>query len=109
MLAGPNPHLSPAHAEAYELARAISQHLLPKTTAYREIWLDGERIVGGEPEDDEPVYGKTYLPRKFKTAVAVPPDNDVDIFAQRPRLRRHPRRRLARSWAGTWWSAAAWG
>src|SRR3954471_931287 len=81
VLAGPNPHRSPAHAEAYELARAISQHLLPRTRAYREIWLDGERIVGGEPEEDEPIYGKTYLPRKFKTAVVVPPDNDVDVFA----------------------------
>ena len=49
--------------------------------AYREIWLDGEKIAGGEPEEVEPIYGKTYLPRKFKTVVAVPPSNDVDIFA----------------------------
>jgi sulfite reductase (NADPH) hemoprotein beta-component len=77
----PNPHVSQAHAEALELARRISEHLLPKTRAYREIWLEGEKIVGGELED-EPIYGKTYLPRKFKTVVAVPPDNDVDVFAQ---------------------------
>ena len=76
----PNPHVSQAHAEALELARAISDHLLPKTRAYREIWLEGEKIAGGEAED-EPIYGKTYLPRKFKTVVAVPPDNDVDVFA----------------------------
>jgi sulfite reductase (NADPH) hemoprotein beta-component len=76
-----NPEQSGAHAAAYELARAISEHLMPRTSAYREIWLDGERIAGGEQEVSEPIYGKTYLPRKFKTAVAVPPSNDVDVFA----------------------------
>jgi sulfite reductase (NADPH) hemoprotein beta-component len=76
-----NPEQSGAHAAAYELARAISEHLMPRTPAYREIWLDGERIAGGEQEVSEPIYGKTYLPRKFKTAVAVPPSNDVDVFA----------------------------
>ena len=49
--------------------------------AYREIWLDGEQIAGGEAEEVEPIYGKTYLPRKFKIVVAVPPSNDVDVFA----------------------------
>ena len=58
--------------------RIISRH--PRTPAYREIWLDGERIAGGEEEVVEPLYGKTYLPRKFKIVVAVPPSNDVDIF-----------------------------
>jgi sulfite reductase (NADPH) hemoprotein beta-component len=76
-----NPYQSKAHAEAIELARAISDHLTPRTPAYREIWLDGERIVGGEEEVVEPIYGKTYLPRKFKAVVAVPPSNDVDIYA----------------------------
>lgn len=76
-----NPEQSRAHAVGYDLARAISQHLMPRTPAYREIWLDGERIVGGEQEVTEPIYGKTYLPRKFKTVVAVPPSNDVDVFA----------------------------
>jgi len=80
VMANPNPYQSKAHAAALELARAISDHLEPKTGAYREIWLDGEKITGGEAED-EPIYGKTYLPRKFKTVVAVPPSNDVDIFA----------------------------
>ena len=75
------PEQSAAHAAAIDLARAISDHLLPRTPAYREIWLDGERIVGGESDVVEPVYGKTYLPRKFKIVVAVPPSNDVDIFA----------------------------
>jgi sulfite reductase (NADPH) hemoprotein beta-component len=75
------PEQSRAHAGALELARAISDHLLPRTPAYREIWLDGERIAGGEEEVVEPIYGKTYLPRKFKIVVAVPPSNDVDVFA----------------------------
>src|SRR5215213_7841341 len=82
VLAASNPHRSEAHAAAYALAEDISDHLLPKTQAYREIWLDGEKIIGGEEEAIEPIYGRTYLPRKFKTVVAVPPDNDVDIFAQ---------------------------
>jgi sulfite reductase (NADPH) hemoprotein beta-component len=79
VLSTSNPYQSGAHRAAYELAKAISDELLPKTNAWREIWLDGEKVVGGEVE--EPVYGKTYLPRKFKTVVAVPPSNDVDVFA----------------------------
>jgi sulfite reductase (NADPH) hemoprotein beta-component len=81
VMCNPNPHQSHGHAAAIELTRAISDHLLPRTPAYREIWLDGERIAGGEEEVLEPIYGKTYLPRKFKVVVAVPPSNDVDIFA----------------------------
>jgi sulfite reductase (NADPH) hemoprotein beta-component len=72
VMCNPNPHQSRAHAAALE----------PRTPAYREIWLDGERIAGGEEEVVEPIYGRTYLPRKFKTVVAVPPSNDVDVFAQ---------------------------
>jgi sulfite reductase (NADPH) hemoprotein beta-component len=81
VMCNPNPHQSHAHAAAIELARSISDDLLPRTPAYREIWLDGERIAGGEEDVVEPIYGKTYLPRKFKVVVAVPPSNDVDIFA----------------------------
>ncbi len=81
VMSNPNPYQSKAHAVALELARGISDHLTPRTGAYREIWLDGEKIVGGEPEEVEPIYGRTYLPRKFKTVVAVPPSNDVDVFA----------------------------
>ena len=76
-----NPDQSDAHAAALDLARAISDHLTPQTPAYREIWLDGERIAGGEEDVVEPIYGKSYLPRKFKIVVAVPPSNDVDVFA----------------------------
>ena len=82
VMCNPNPYQSHAHATAIELARKISKHLEPRTSAYREIWLDGERIAGGEEEVVEPIYGKTYMPRKFKTVVALPPSNDVDVFAQ---------------------------
>src|SRR5438874_3688525 len=81
VMSNPNPYQSKAHGAALELARGISDHLTPRTGAYREIWLDGEKIAGGEPEAVEPIYGKTYLPRKFKIVVAVPPSNDVDVFA----------------------------
>jgi len=80
VMSSANPIESTAHAEAYEWARRLSEHLLPNTRAYHEIWLDGERIAG-TPEV-EPLYGPTYLPRKFKAAVVVPPINDVDIYSQ---------------------------
>ena len=81
VMCGANPYQSRAHAAALQLAQAISDHLTPRTPAYREIWLDGERVAGGEEDVVEPIYGKTYLPRKFKIVVAVPPSNDVDVFA----------------------------
>lgn len=73
-----NPVESELHQEAYEWAKKISEHLLPKTRAYLEIWLDGERL---DTPDEEPILGATYLPRKFKTTVVVPPHNDVDVHA----------------------------
>ncbi|MFW6353266.1 MAG: NADPH-dependent assimilatory sulfite reductase hemoprotein subunit, partial [Verrucomicrobiota bacterium] len=79
VMCNPNPYESAVHADAQALAQAISDHLTPRTSAYHEIWLDGEKVEGGA--DEEPIYGKTYLPRKFKVVVAVPPSNDVDIFA----------------------------
>ncbi|GKX55901.1 sulfite reductase [NADPH] hemoprotein beta-component [Leminorella grimontii] len=73
-----NPVQSALHQEAYEWAKKISEHLLPKTRAYAEIWLDGEKLA---TEEEEPILGETYLPRKFKTSVVIPPDNDVDLHA----------------------------
>lgn len=73
-----NPVESELHQEAYEWAKKISEHLLPKTRAYAEIWLDGEKV---ETTDEEPILGSNYLPRKFKTTVVIPPDNDVDLHA----------------------------
>ncbi|MDF7825001.1 assimilatory sulfite reductase (NADPH) hemoprotein subunit [Pontiellaceae bacterium B12227] len=78
VLCNTNPVQSALHKEIYDDAVAISQHLLPSTAAYHEIWLDKEKIVNFE-EEKEPIYGDTYLPRKFKIAVAIPPHNDVDV------------------------------
>ncbi|MDB6078834.1 MAG: sulfite reductase [Akkermansiaceae bacterium] len=80
VMCNPNPHLSSVHAEVLKAAQEISDHLTPQTKAYHEIWLDGEKLESSEAEQ-EPIYGKTYLPRKFKITIAVPPSNDVDIFA----------------------------
>ncbi|TQV77554.1 assimilatory sulfite reductase (NADPH) hemoprotein subunit [Aliikangiella marina] len=91
VMSNPLPETSAIHAEVYEWAQKISEHLLPQTKAYHEIWLDGEKVESSEVEPakegpqgqgfKEPIYGKTYLPRKFKTALAIPPYNDVDVFA----------------------------
>ncbi|HEY5284357.1 MAG TPA: assimilatory sulfite reductase (NADPH) hemoprotein subunit [Polyangia bacterium] len=82
VMCNPNPLLSSLHGEVYAWAKGMSERLLPRTHAYHEIWLGDDLIAGGEPpDDDEPLYGKHYLPRKFKIAVAVPPSNDVDVFA----------------------------
>lgn len=80
VMAAVNPAQSPAHAAALELARAVSTALLPRSRAWHEIWL-GDTLVEGGDGEDEPLYGATYLPRKFKVAIAVPPQNDVDVFA----------------------------
>ncbi|WP_343152515.1 assimilatory sulfite reductase (NADPH) hemoprotein subunit [Buchnera aphidicola] len=66
------------HKSTYEWAKKISEYFLPKTNAYAEIWLDKKKIVLNEKE---PILGKTYLPRKFKIAIAIPPNNDVDLHA----------------------------
>lgn len=77
----PNPVESGAHALAYACATRLSEELSPRARAYHEIWLDGEALLD-EPKDEEPLYGRTYLPRKFKIGLAIPPLNDVDVFAQ---------------------------
>ena len=76
-----NPHLSAVHTQVQAQAEALSKHLLPNSRAYYEIWLDEEKVAGSG-EEDEPIYGAVYLPRKFKIGFAVPPSNDVDVFAQ---------------------------
>jgi len=80
-----NPYQSAIHATALKLASEISDHLSPKTGAYHEIWVDDEKVVDtssdAASDEVEPIYGKTYLPRKFKITVAVPPQNDVDVYA----------------------------
>jgi sulfite reductase (NADPH) hemoprotein beta-component len=81
VVAPPNPERSPLLQELYEQAKAWAEYALPKTRAYHEIFLDEELVAGGEPER-EPMYGETYLPRKFKTGFGLPPHNDVDIYSQ---------------------------
>jgi sulfite reductase (NADPH) hemoprotein beta-component len=81
VIARVNPWQSASHAAVAGLARTIGAHLLPRSRAWHEIWIDGERDSGGD-EEDEPIYGRTYMPRKFKIGVALPPDNDVDVFSQ---------------------------
>ncbi|OBW95867.1 assimilatory sulfite reductase (NADPH) hemoprotein subunit [Gallibacterium salpingitidis] len=90
VLCTPNPVESELHQQAYEWAKKISEHLLPRTTAYADVWLDGEKVFESETtkpllkessDPVEPILGKTYLPRKFKTTVVVPPLNDVDLHA----------------------------
>jgi sulfite reductase (NADPH) hemoprotein beta-component len=81
VLANPNPHQSQIHREMQAVVDEVSAHLKPKTGAYSEIWLNGEPVVSHSSEqEEEPLYGRTYLPRKFKIAFAVPPVNDVDVF-----------------------------
>ncbi len=79
------PALSAVHRQVQADAERLSDHLTPATRAYHEIWLDGEKLDTPDVQAatvEEPIYGKTYLPRKFKTAFVVPPQNDVDIYAQ---------------------------
>ena len=76
-----NPLYPEVQAQVLAQGVAVSKHLLPNTRAYYELWLDEER-VGGSGEEVEPIYGQAYLPRKFKIGFAIPPLNDVDVFAQ---------------------------
>ena len=73
VMCNPNPHQSELHGAVYEFAKRLSAHLTPHTSAYHEIWLDKQVVGGNAVVDVEPIYGPTYLPRKFKIAVAVPP------------------------------------
>ncbi|KAI9696327.1 MAG: hypothetical protein M1820_008169 [Bogoriella megaspora] len=80
------PDQSQFHADVHGCAKRINDHLLPSTTAYHEIWIqddDGKKtqVAGDAIQDHEPLYGATYLPRKFKITIAVPPHNDTDVYA----------------------------
>jgi sulfite reductase (NADPH) hemoprotein beta-component len=75
-----NPNLSRAHAEVFRVAQETSDRALHQTGAYNEIWYGEQRVESSGPE--EPFYGKTYLPRKFKIGFAVPPSNDIDVYSQ---------------------------
>lgn len=75
-----NPHESKAHQAVHQAAQEISDHLCWQSNAYAEIWL-GEKCVYQAGQNEEPFYGDRYLPRKFKIAIAIPPHNDADVFA----------------------------
>ena len=79
VVAPPWPYAHPAYDAARAAARAISAEFAPRSVAYLEIWQDGETVHSDGPVD-EPIYGATYLPRKFKIAVTVPGDNSVDVY-----------------------------
>ncbi|MFB9843835.1 NADPH-dependent assimilatory sulfite reductase hemoprotein subunit [Mucilaginibacter ginsenosidivorans] len=79
VMCNPNPYESRVHGEVYAWAGRLSDYFQPKTKAYFEIWLDQEKVAGAA--DIEPLYHATYLPRKFKIAFAIPPHNDIDLFA----------------------------
>ncbi|SFE54126.1 sulfite reductase (NADPH) hemoprotein beta-component [Paenibacillus catalpae] len=83
VMCNPNPYQSELHKEVFYWSQQLTSHLAPKTPAYHEIWLDGEKVVdGAEQGEVEPIYGPVYLPRKFKIGIAVPPSNDVDVYSQ---------------------------
>jgi|SRR6185437_5725299 len=74
-----HPKQSPLHKQIHDFAGKISAYLLPKTRAYYEIWLDEEKLIDKKEEED-PLYQDRYLPRKFKVGIAIPPNNDIDVF-----------------------------
>ena len=83
VLGCPAPSEDRTKLKVYEYARAISDQFLSKSGVYHEIWLNGEKVedlANKKPEEVEPIYGKTYLPRKFKIALAFPEDNCVDVY-----------------------------
>ncbi|KAI4255800.1 MAG: hypothetical protein LQ352_002400 [Teloschistes flavicans] len=88
VMVSPLPTRSAFHRDVHQVSAKISDHLLPSTSAYHEIWLKDNgsdekqtKVAGDAVVDKEPLYGPTYLPRKFKITIAVPPHNDTDVYA----------------------------
>lgn len=82
VMASPAPIDSPAHRDIQALSEELKDVFGSQSNAYSEIWLDGEKLDLGQGEEEEPIYGEAYLPRKFKIGIAIPPRNDVDIYTQ---------------------------
>lgn len=80
VMCGADPALAAYHEEVFSFADKISTHLLPRTGAFKEVWLDGEKLEDGAPAEEDPLYKDHYLPRKFKIAIALPPHNENDVF-----------------------------
>ena len=80
VVCGYNPGLEKISSEVQQIARATSNRLIPKTSAYEEIWYEENKEKN--QSNEEPIYGPLYLPRKFKVGFAIPPSNDIDVYAQ---------------------------
>jgi len=83
VLAPPTPAYTPAREQVYADAHKVAMALAPQTKAYHSIWIDGEQLdleSAANKDFVDPLYGKTYLPRKFKIAFVIPPVNDLDVF-----------------------------
>ena len=109
VMAPPTPSTSPLVDQVQADARRISNALLPTTPAYHEIWVDGVALdLGGKRQDFvDPLYGKQYLPRKFKVGFAIPPLNDIDVYANCWVLWRWRRETVSRATTSS--RAGAWG
>jgi sulfite reductase beta subunit-like hemoprotein len=81
VMACPAPLQDPAHRAVRDMAQAMTVALRPQSRAYHELWLDGERVALDDVAVEEPFYGKQYLPRKFKSVVALDTDNCVDAYS----------------------------
>lgn len=86
VMCNPVPYKNnPVHDQMQQHAQSVADHLLPKTTAYYDLWVtdeDGNKTNEAFQPVEEPIYGKTYLPRKFKIGFARPEDNHVDVYTQ---------------------------
>src|SRR6185436_15244603 len=83
VMAPPTPATSPLVEQVLAQAQQLSDVLSPRTPMYHSIWLEGQQVnLNADAKSDfvDPLYGKTYLPRKFKTGFAIPPLNDTDLF-----------------------------
>ncbi|MDX6766545.1 MAG: NADPH-dependent assimilatory sulfite reductase hemoprotein subunit [Candidatus Methylacidiphilales bacterium] len=81
-MAAAAPFKTPVYDDVQQLGRDLSETFMPASTAFSEIWLDGQKLELNQEDKAEPIYGKHYLPRKFKIGIAVPPVNDADVFTQ---------------------------
>jgi len=83
VMASPTPSQTHARSQMIEDVRRVVAALAPSTGAYHSIWIDGVQLNLEDPVNRgfvDPLYGRTYLPRKFKTAFVMPPVNDMDVF-----------------------------
>jgi sulfite reductase (ferredoxin) len=84
VMATPAPDIDGRQEQVQSFADELSDILLPATKAYHEVWLNGDKVYSGKEEvtDSEPLYGHSYLPRKFKVGIALPKDNSIDVYTQ---------------------------